>query len=154
MLNNLLITSDVSVFLSDFLEGMLHEGKVSSEDRSFLRSELAWLSEAKHLSFERWWSLLATFEERIASSAIGIEIGKYVKVEHFGCFGYLLKTSKNLEEALRCFERFQRLLYDGNKATLQFEAGPSGAPHVFLVWQSDYGYSSHCLLYTSPSPRD
>lgn len=142
MLNNLLITSDVSSFLTDFLAGMRDDGRLAPVDIAWLKTEIHAISSDKHLSFERWWQILERLEQRLKLPAIGLEIGKFVKVEHFGCLGYLLKTSRNLEQALRCFERFQRLLYDGNKATLEFDWSDADNPQAFLVWQADFGYSS------------
>jgi len=135
MLNNLLITSDVAGFLADFLDGR------TDSSLSGVKLELAKLSTNKHISFEDWWALLGNLDRCLGIPALGLEIGLHIKVQHFGCLGYLLKSSQDLNQALVCFERFQRLLYDGNKATVEYEECTDGM-HAFLVWETGYGYSS------------
>ena len=146
MLNNLLISSDVSALLADFVDGWanaldLPEG---SEAHRAVQRAIAPLAGQPHLSYEQWWAVLEALQQLTHQPTIGLSIGEYVKVEHFGCLGYLFKTSRNVEQALRCFERFQRLLYDGNRASLIIESGPSGEGEARLVWASEYGYS-HAL---------
>ncbi len=144
MLNNLLITSDVSNLIMDFVQGVSKEmGSDWLTSLPFeLSEQLAAVSSAPHVSFEQWWALLENLQKALDKPALGLMIGEFVKVEYFGCLGYLLKTSKDLEQALRCFERFQRLLYDGNRASLTFESDVQGRFLAKLIWEADYGYSN------------
>jgi len=140
MLNNLLITSNVSGLISDFVRAFPELGKVDIP--MSLVNEVQALSTAKHVSFEQWWQVLESLDALLDQPALGLKIGEFVKVEHFGCLGYLLKTSKDLEQALGCFERFQRLLYDGNRASLTFVNDEKGRFVAQLTWESDFGYSN------------
>ncbi|MCP5162233.1 MAG: AraC family transcriptional regulator ligand-binding domain-containing protein [Hahellaceae bacterium] len=140
MLNNLFITSDVSGLLAEFVTRHRGASRVVDIDAR-TQALLQAIPHHRHLSFEQWWQLLDELAACFDHPALGLQIGECVKVEHFGCLGYLLKTSKNLEQALRSFERFQRLLYDGNQAQLSFEP-INGQPVAKLSWQADYGYSS------------
>lgn len=142
MLNNLLITSDASNLISDFVKTYLSDHVSSDIEFSALEAQLHQVTNAQHLSFEQWWVLLETLQATFNIPALGLKIGEFVKVEYFGCLGYLLKTSQDLEQALRCFERFQRLLYDGNRAALTFESDSQGRFLAKLIWEADYGYSN------------
>ncbi|EAR07669.1 helix-turn-helix transcriptional regulator [Reinekea blandensis] len=146
MLNHLLISSDVSALLADFIDGWTEAENrpMTVQSRAMLQQAVAPLAAGARLSYEQWWMVLEELAQLTGQPALGLSIGQYVKVEHFGCLGYLFKTSLNVEQALRCFERFQRLLYDGNRASLIIEAGPSGEREARLVWASEYGYS-HAL---------
>jgi AraC-like DNA-binding protein len=141
MLNNLLITSDVTSLIKDFIEGYGQEINLGALPSS-LMVEIQSVAQEKHVSFERWWQLLEDLQKALNQPALGLKIGEFVQVEYFGCLGYLLKTSKDLEQALTCFERFQRLLYDGNKASLSFERDEQGQNVAKLIWEADYGYSN------------
>ncbi|GLQ31999.1 AraC family transcriptional regulator [Litoribrevibacter albus] len=144
MLNNLFITSDVSNLISDFVKHYMTElsPDILSNPPEALKEQLALVSNVQHLSFEQWWTLLESLQHALGQPALGLKIGEFVKVEYFGCLGYLLKTSQDLEQALRCFERFQRLLYDGNRAALTFESDSQGRFLAKLIWEADYGYSN------------
>lgn len=148
MLNNLLITTDAAHLIQSFMDEQL-ERTVNDQERmalevkaSGLRNTLVGLTEHQGLSFEQWWQLLDALAAMFEQPAIGLNIGEQVKVEYFGCLGYLLKTSQDLAQALSCFERFQRLLYDGNQAQLVFERTDEGKASTKLIWQADYGYSN------------
>lgn len=142
MLNNLLITSDVSNLISDFVKSYLSDHAPDKAKSNALEAQVHHVTNAQQLSFEQWWVLLETLQATLNIPALGLKIGEFVKVEYFGCLGYLLKTSQDLEQALRCFERFQRLLYDGNRAALYFESDAQGRCLAKLVWEADYGYSN------------
>lgn len=144
MLNNLLIASDAIDLVSDFVKArILNSGtEVNAEALLAVQEQLQLLKEAKALPYEQWWTLLEQVQITLGQPALGLSIGEYVKVEYLGCLGYLLKTSEDLEQALRCFERFQRLLYDGNRAAIQYERDRQGSQQVKLIWEADYGYSN------------
>ena len=179
MLDNLFISSDVSELILDFLSefsgdqfkeyevnssSMIDQGSVrqlsdaigtDSAKARIKQQVLQQLNGKEVVSFADWWQLLETIQSAFSVPALGLKIGQSVKVEHFGCLGYLLKTSQDLKQAIQCFERFQRLLYDGNKAALVFEPIVQGDTdsnaettkccnglQASLVWQAEYGYSS------------
>ena len=70
--------------------------------------------------------------------ALGLEVGKCVKVEHCGVLGYLFRTSRNVGDALSCFKRFQGMLYAGSQAQIT----QVDSDTVSLIWEPDFGYSS------------
>ncbi len=137
MLNQLLINSEVTHLVLAFLDTLPESAFTDA-----LKRQVVDVSGEQHVSFEQWWSLLQTVQDQIAIPALGLKIGECVKVEHLGCLGYLLKTSRDLEQALQSFERFQRLLYDGNRADLVFESNNSERTVGKLIWQADFGHSS------------
>lgn len=146
MLNNLLISSDVSALLDDFIESWTdaEDDSPKAQTRQRLQQAVSPLTVDARLSYEQWWAVLEQLAQITGVKPLGLHIGKHVKVEHFGCLGYLFKTSLNVEQALRCFERFQRLLYDGNRASLMIAEFPNGEAEAQMVWASEYGYS-HAL---------
>ncbi|MCG8610112.1 MAG: AraC family transcriptional regulator [Pseudomonadales bacterium] len=130
MLNHLFITPDAARFIAAFIQqqGIQFDALPKLMEQS---------ESGKPLSFEQWWSLLDRLNQQLNIPALGVEIGKHATVEYFGCLGYLFKTSQTMAQAMGCFERFQRLLYDGNKAHLVIEGETTR-----LVWDAYFGYSS------------
>ncbi|MCB1124356.1 MAG: AraC family transcriptional regulator ligand-binding domain-containing protein, partial [Verrucomicrobiae bacterium] len=137
MLNQLLINSEATRLVLAFLDTLPRDELTDS-----LRNLIEHCSRSPHVSFEAWWALLEAVQKQVSVPALGLKIGECVKVEHLGCLGYLLKTSRDLEQALKSFERFQRLLYDGNRADLIFEESPDSGRVGTLIWQADFGHSS------------
>jgi len=131
MLNDFFITRDVLGFLKQYLEA--HQ-----LDHPNYRAELDHYALKKHISYEEWWSLLEELQSIHCCPALGLEIGRHVKVEHCGVLGYLLKTSRNIIDALACFKRFQRLIYAGSQAETELVDDLT----LNLVWDSGHGYSS------------
>lgn len=131
MLNDLFITRDVVGFLTNYLDSnTLHFPNY--------REKLERYSTKQHMSYEQWWSLLEELQTYCGHKALGLEIGKLVKVEHCGVLGYLFRTSRNVGEALSCFMRFERILYAGSQARMI----KIDAETVSLIWEPDFGYSS------------
>src|SRR5690606_40659160 len=54
-----------------------------------------------------------------------------------GVLGYLLLACDTLADALQGFERYQRLLHDGDRASAQLQDGL-----LCLRWSNEYGPSS------------
>jgi len=99
------------------LKGYLKEEGI--ELPSF-QKELSALESGGALSFEIWWGLLDALNEQVKRPALGTHIGSKMTPKQSGILGYLTQTSATLLDALRCFERFQRLIYEGNKAEMQW----------------------------------
>lgn len=138
MLNHLLISSDAGLLLNDFLQ---QQGVTVQQLPAPIANALQKLAGGKGLEFEHWWDLLEQLQAFFAVKALGLSIGQSVQLEHFGCLGYLLKSSQDLKQAFSCFERFQRLLYDGNQAQLIFTQDKTLGAVASLKWQTDYGRS-------------
>jgi len=131
MLNDLFITRDVIGFLRHYL---------ISNDLDFpgYQQSLDHFSDKQQMSFEEWWGLLEELSEIHPVPALGLKIGQCVQVTHCGVLGYLFRTSRNVEEALNCFKRFQRLIYAGSQAYLEANNNDT----VSIIWDPDFGYSS------------
>lgn len=131
MLNDFFITRDVVGFLQNYLS-------VAEIDLPGYSKKLDDLSLKQQMSFQNWWDLLDELEAELKTPALGLEIGRHIKVEHCGVLGYLFRTSRNLGEALLCFKRFQRLIYAGSQA----EITHINHKKISVEWDPDFGYSS------------
>lgn len=131
MLNDFFITRDVLSYLQEFInrnELLLPE----------FQKQLDAYAIKQHMSFEQWWKLLEELESIYPIKALGLSIGRNIQVQDCGVLGYLFKTSRNVGDALKCFNRFQGLIYAGSEAQLEFLTDDT----VRLIWEPDYGYSS------------
>lgn len=131
MLNDLFITRDVVGFLVHYLD-------INNLTFPDYREKLSRYSSKQLMSYEQWWGLLDELQALCGEKALGLEIGRCVKVEHCGVLGYLFRTSRNVGEALSCFKRFERILYAGSQTELQ----QIDRETVSLVWSPEFGYSS------------
>ena len=132
-LKDYLISRDLLEHLQSFL-------KLTAQDAPKFQQKLNYAQGKQHISYEQWWRLLEELEEITCYDALGIEIGRHIKIEQVGVLGYLFRTARNVGEALNCFKRFQRLIYAGSQAHMEHD--PSGT--FSIVWNPDYGYSSQC----------
>lgn len=89
--------------------------------------------------YEQWQLLLETLDAELDEPALGIKIGDQFRVEHCGVLGYLFRTSRNVLEALNCYQRFERLIYSGNNANFVIEN-----ERMHLRW--DHGTGSSNLI--------
>ena len=131
MLNDFFITRDVLSYIQTYIsrfELNLPDFQKKLDDHAL----------KQHMSFEQWWGLLTELEHSHPCPALGIRIGQNIQVQDCGVLGYLFKTSRNVGEALRCFNRFQGLIYAGSKAKLSLEDSTTAS----LTWEPDFGYSS------------
>lgn len=131
MLNDFFITRDVLDYLSLYLQ---NTGKQFPE----FNQEIEHFRLKQNMSYEQWWALLDRLAQLDNTPALGLEIGKRISVKDCGVLGYLFKTSRNIGDALKCFKRFQGLIYAGSQADLMVLDEHS----VSLVWEPDFGYSS------------
>jgi AraC-like DNA-binding protein len=131
MLNDFLITRDVLEYLSLYLNSRIEKFPGIEDDIALYRQK-------QHMSYEQWWALLDRLASEDQTPALGLEIGKKIHVQDCGVLGYLFKTSRNIGDALKCFKRFQALIYAGSQADLKVLDEQT----VCLLWEPDYGYSS------------
>lgn len=129
-MNDLSITHDAIGILRAY---------VASEQLSLpdFDAELTRLETLPALSFECWWALLDRLQQQLSRPVLGTHIGATVTPKQSGILGYLTQTSATMLDALRCFERFQRLIYDGNKAEIHWQGEVCS-----LVWDMSHGYST------------
>jgi AraC-like DNA-binding protein len=131
MLNDFLITRDVLDYLTLYLNSR-------QEALPVIETDIEQYRQRQHMSYEQWWALLDKLASMDQTPALGLEIGKLISVKDCGVLGYLFKTSRNIGDALKCFKRFQGLIYAGSQADLKVIDDQC----VALVWEPDYGYSS------------
>ena len=131
MLNDFFITRDVVSYLQEFI----NRHNLTLPD---FQKKLDFYGLKQHMSFEQWWTLLEELETIHPIPALGLSIGRNIQVQDCGVLGYLFKTSRNVGDALKCFNRFQGLIYAGSQAQLEMINNES----VKLIWEPDFGYSS------------
>jgi len=131
MLNDSFISRDVISYLQNYLQ---------RQQLSFpnYQKKLTALQPKKQMSFEQWWRLLDELSTLHPLPALGLDIGKTVKVKDSGVLGYLFRTSSTVAEGLACFIRFQRLIYAGSLASFT----QTDQQTVSVSWNPDHGYSS------------
>ncbi|OUS27611.1 hypothetical protein A9Q99_14305 [Gammaproteobacteria bacterium 45_16_T64] len=129
-MNDLFITHDAIGILRCYLAS-------EQLDLPEFQAELERLEQQPALSFELWWALLDRLSHQVPRSALGTHIGSTVTPKQSGILGYLTQTSATMLDALRCFERFQRLIYEGNKAEIHWQGDVCS-----LVWKISHGYST------------
>ena len=138
MNNQLVKISDIHTFISRYVKQLIEDESMVIPVEISL--EIANMASIENISFGRWWNLLEKLQAATGQPGMGLRIGEFIKPEHLGFFGYLCKTCKDIKHLLTCFERFQRILYEGNQAKLDFEHY-EGQLCGKLTWQADYGKS-------------
>lgn len=129
-LNDLFISHDAIGILNAFLR----EEAITLPE---FQGQLDVLAKRASISYEIWWGLLDQLNALLQQPALGTRIGAKVTPKQSGILGYLTQTSASMLEALHCFERFQRLIYEGNKAQMQW-LGDTCA----LTWDVSHGHST------------
>ncbi len=99
--------------------------------------KLTLLAKRHAISFSIWWQLLDELMVLVNRPALGSIIGLSTEPKQTGIMGYLTQTSANLLDALRCFERFQPLVYAGNRARIRLKG-----KRCIITWDHDHGYST------------
>lgn len=130
MLAQLQLSGDLAGLLRDFLE---QQGDVHCDLYTSLQS----YSLSSRMSFAQWWVLLDKMQARFPDRCIGLALGQCVRSRHLGVLGYLTLASDTLADALTAFQRYQRLLHDGDKATISIQKNV-----MVLSWSSDFGPST------------
>jgi len=129
-MNDLFISHDAIGVLKGYLENERIHLPAFQQDLDALEARGA-------LSFAIWWRLLDQLNEQMSKPALGTHIGSKMTPRQSGILGYLTQTSATMLDALRCFERFQRLIYEGNKAEIQWKGGV-----CTLIWGASHGHST------------
>jgi AraC-like DNA-binding protein len=130
MLAQLQLNGDLAELLRDFLE---QQGDVHCDLYTGLQS----FSLSRRMSFAQWWTLLDKMQARFPARSIGLALGQSVRSKHLGVLGYLTLASDTLAEALTAFQRYQRLLHDGDKANICIQDNV-----MVMSWTSDFGPST------------
>lgn len=83
---------------------------------------------------EHWITLLDRAASYLDDSMLGLRLGQAITPRHAGILGYVLLASRNLQEALRRLDRYQRLVYDVTPMTWR-----DGVGYVDLAWDDKHG---------------
>lgn len=144
MLVNFNVTGDLANLLLSYLDANPPKANppqtnIGSEadELAGLRSKLTQYDANSRMPFTDWWDALAEISRIHKNPHIGLEIGTYIQASHCGVLGYLSLSCEYIAEALQRFERFQRLLYEGNEGGAVIEGD-----RVIFSWPFDYGYST------------
>jgi AraC-like DNA-binding protein len=130
MLAQLQLSGDLASLLRDYLE---QEQDIHCE----LYTHLQGFGNRSRISFAQWWMLLDKLQLRFPERHIGLELGQKVRAKHLGVLGYLTLASDTVVEALLEFQRYQALLHDGDKASVDLRD-----ERMILYWSNEFGPSS------------
>ncbi len=135
----MLVNFNVAGDLANLLLSYLDDNPLESHDTEIttLRTKLSQYNANSRMPFTDWWHALEVIANLYQKPHIGLEVGAYIQPSHCGVLGYLSLSCEYLAEALQRFERFQRLLYEGNEAFTQAQGDL-----VTFSWPFDYGYST------------
>ncbi len=136
MLVNFNVAGDLANLLLSYLDAnpLAHE---KADELDKLRTQLSQYNANSRMPFSDWWYALEKLAKLYDKPYIGLEVGTYIQPSHCGVLGYLSLSCEYFAEALQRFERFQRLLYEGNEA-FTYAQGDL----VTFSWPFDYGYST------------
>ncbi|MAD45846.1 MAG: hypothetical protein CMI02_06805 [Oceanospirillaceae bacterium] len=130
LLANLQVSGDLAGLVREFLQE--HE-----QTQSELYRYLSGVSANSRMPFQHWWAVLDELQTMFSDRYIGIELGCRIRADFVGVLGHLLLSSENLTDALQGFQRYQRLLHDGDRAVVTAQDGL-----ICMSWTTDYGASS------------
>ena len=135
----MLVNFNVAGDLANLLLSYLDDNPLENNDSEIatLRTKLSQYNANSRMPFTDWWHALEVIAKLYQKPHIGLEVGAYIQPSHCGVLGYLSLSCEYLAEALQRFERFQRLLYEGNEAFTQAQGDL-----VIFSWPFDYGYST------------
>jgi AraC-like DNA-binding protein len=135
----MLVNFNVAGDLANLLLSYLDDNPLvnNADEIAVLRERLSQYNANSRMPFTDWWHALEVIAKLYQKPHIGLEVGTNIQPSHCGVLGYLSLSCEYLAEALQRFERFQRLLYDGNEAFTHAEGNL-----VTFSWPFDYGYST------------
>lgn len=99
-----------------------------------LRARLDAWSVDSRIPLAEWIALLELIATEAPRPALGLMIGQRIAPRHAGVLGYLSLSCETLGEALLRFDRYHRLVYDGNPIAMRAEAGS-----VSISWGIEHG---------------
>lgn len=134
MTTTLLADMNVSGDLAALLLDYLAQNRLSLPE---LEKELRQFQPASRMRFRQWWRLLDALQQALPGRLVGMELGKAIKPAYVGVLGYLTLSCDTVAEALQRFQRYQRLLHDGDTAHFEIRGD-----QACLCWNASYGPST------------
>lgn len=123
------------MFVSGALTGMLRD-YLDTEKLAApaCRARLeAWSADSR-IPLADWISLLECIAAENPQPALGLAIGRHIAPRHAGVLGYIALSCDTLGEAMLRFERYDRLVYDGNPAAVSIHGD-----NVNISWGIEHG---------------
>lgn len=111
MFGGLYVSGALTGLLQDYLDS---RGLVATACRTRLA---AWPSDGR-MPLAEWVTLLHMVAAEDPQPSVGLAIGQCIKPRHAGVIGYLALSCDTIGEALLRFERYHRLVYDGDPVQL------------------------------------
>ncbi|MGH8493817.1 MAG: AraC family transcriptional regulator [Moraxellaceae bacterium] len=123
------------MFVSGALTGMLRDYLETEKLAApACRARLdAWAPDSR-IPLADWISLLESIASENPQPALGLAIAQHIAPRHAGVLGYIALSCDTLGEALLRFERYDRLVYDGNPASLSMHGD-----QVSISWGIEHG---------------
>ncbi|HET8731419.1 MAG TPA: AraC family transcriptional regulator [Moraxellaceae bacterium] len=124
------------MYVSGALTGMLRD---YLDDRGIVspacRRQLEQWPEDARIPLAEWIALLQEIARADPRPGLGLYIGEHILPRHAGVMGYIGLSCDSLGEAFLRFDRFHRLVYDGNPAVMSIHGDV-----VSLSWGIEHGY--------------
>lgn len=123
------------MFVSGALTGMLRDyldahALPAPQCRARLEN---WAADSR-IPLADWISLLECIAAENPQPALGLAIGSHIAPRHAGVLGYIALSCDTLGEAMLRFERYDRLVYDGNPAAVSIHGDK-----VNISWGIEHG---------------
>lgn len=128
MFGGLYVSGALTGLLLEYLDS---EGLVATRCRQQLAS---WPADSR-IPLNDWVGLLELIAREDDRPALGLAIGQRIHPRHAGVMGYLGLSCETIGEALLRFERYHRLVYDGNP--IEMNINPDS---VSISWGIVHGY--------------
>lgn len=128
------------MFVSGALTGMLNDfldseyPHTDSPALTACRTRLAACPADSRLPLADWIALLHAIAGIDHRPALGLAIARHIAPRHAGVLGYIALSCDNLGEALVRFQRYDRLVYDGNPAAIHVHG-----EQVSISWGTEHG---------------
>ena len=130
MLADMNVSGDLATLLLDYLTA--NELQVPELER-----ELRQFQPASRMRFRQWWQLLEALQQQLPHHLVGMELGQAIKPAYIGVLGYLTLSCDTVAEALQRFQRYQRLLHDGDTAHFEIRGD-----QACMCWSNQFGRST------------
>ena len=130
MLAEMNVSGDLAALLLQFIE----QKQIDAEQ---LKKQLGHYQAASRMTFRSWWAFLEQLQAMLPGEPVGLELGASITPAHLGVLGYLTLSCDSVAEALQRFERYQRLLHDGETATVLLME-----EEVAICWDNRFGPST------------
>jgi AraC-like DNA-binding protein len=130
LLADMNVSGDLAALLLDYLAA--NQLQIAELER-----ELKQFQPASRMRFQQWWRLLEQLQQHLPGHLVGMELGQSIKPAYVGVLGYLTLSCDTVAEALQRFQRYQRLLHDGDTARLEIRHD-----QACLCWSNQYGPST------------